>query len=89
LNLKIDEDIKLSKRYKTMFSLSFKEFIYYKWDDLPNKNKTNYIRHILFHFYPKECLDIYENALNLNIGYYIDKNKEKISYEIANDLISK
>ena len=73
----------------TNFSHKFKTLLYYKWDHLPNKNKTNYIRHILYHYYSSECLKIYENSLNLNVGYYIINNKDIISYESIHSLISK
>lgn len=89
LNIKNNKVIKIYKNNKTDFSLKFKDLLYYKWEDLPNKNKTNYIRHILYHYYPEECLYIYEKSLNLNIKYYIDNNREKISYEFITDLMSK
>jgi hypothetical protein len=89
LNIKNNKVIKIYKNNKTDFSLKFQDLLYYKWEDLPNKNKTNYIRHILYHYYPEECLYIYEKSLNLNIKYYIENNREKISYEFITDLMSK
>ena len=74
---------------KSFITYKFKELVYYKWKYLPCKNKTNYMRHILYHHYHKDCLDIYEEALNINIKDYINKNKEYISNENVKDLISK
>ena len=84
-----NEILTINKNNMTYFSHKFRELLYYKWEHLPNKNKTNYIRHVLYHYYPFECLEIYEKSLNLNVGYYIIKNKEKISYESINNLMSK
>jgi len=67
--------IKIKKNYFTKFSAIFKSFIFYKWETLPNKNKTNYLRHILYHYYNDECLNIYEESLNINIKYYFDNEE--------------
>lgn len=80
--------LKISKRNITNFSTKFKELLYYKWEYLPNKNNTNYIRHILYHYYPNECLDVFEYSLNINIRYFISNNKDNFSYELIIDLIS-
>lgn len=86
-NIKNNEEIKINKNNLNMFSHKFNEFLYYKWEILPNKNKTNYLRHIIYHYYNDECLKIFEKSLNLNIKYYIDNNK--ITYNLINDLMSK
>jgi len=80
--------LKISKRNITFFSTKFKELLYYKWEYLPNKNNTNYIRHILYYYYPNDCLNIFENSLNINIRYFINNNKDNYSYDLINDLIS-
>lgn len=80
--------LKISKRNITYFSTKFKELLYYKWEYLPNKNNTNYIRHILYHYYPNDCLNVFENSLNINIRYFINNNKDNYSYDLINDLIS-
>ena len=84
-----NEIIKIKPKNKNYISLSFKYLIYNKWENLPNKNKTNYIRHILYHYYPEKCLYLYEKSLNKNIMYYIHNNREKISNEFIIDLMSK
>ena len=71
------------------FSKKFKDLLYYKWEYLTNNNNTNYIRHILYHYYPEEYASIYEEALNSNIENYIDNNKDKLSYEIIKNSICK
>lgn len=88
-NINNTDVIKIKRENKKLFSSKFNELINYKWEDLPNRNQTNYIRHILYHFYPEECLQIYEKSLNKNIKYYIDNNKNKISLELINDLMGK
>lgn len=80
--------LKINKNHLTNFSVIFKSFIFYKWETFPNRNKTNYLRHILYHYYSDECLNIYELSLNINIKYYFDKKEEK-SYELLSDLMSK
>lgn len=81
--------IKLNKSKKNELAGKLREILYYNWEMMPNKNITNYIRHILFHFYPEECINIYEYSLNYNIKHFINNNKEKISYELISDLMSK
>ena len=88
-NINDSKIIKICKNNKTYFSNKFKELLNYKWEILPNKNKTNYIRHIIYHYYPKECLILYEQSLNLNIRHYIEKNRQKMTYEKINILLSK
>ena len=88
-NLEGNKSIKINKNSKIELSLKFKEIIHYKWEDIPDKNKTNYIRHILYHYYPEECLQVYETSLNLNIKSCIDNNKDKLNYNLISDLMSK
>ena len=88
-NIKNNEIIKLNKNNITIFSNNFDALLNYHWEDLPNKNKTNYIRHILYNYYPKNALIIYERSLNLNIQYFIDKNRKIMTYELIKDLMSK
>ena len=49
-NIKNNTIIKIEKKCLEQFSHKFKDFIYYKWEALPNRNKTNYLRHILYHY---------------------------------------
>jgi hypothetical protein len=88
-NWKGNHIIKFSKDNKTYIASKFRDLLYYKWESLPNKNETNYIRHILYNYYPENCLSIYEESLNLNIENYIVNNNVKLSYDSVNDLISK
>ena len=88
-NINNNEMIKINKNNKTYFSARFKKILYYNWEFLPNRNKSNYIRHILYHLYPRKCLHIYERSLNLNIKYYIFYNKKKLSFQLISDLMSK
>lgn len=85
---KNNDVLKFSKRNITNFSSKFKELLYYEWEYLPNKNNTNYIRHILYHYYSSDCLNIFENSLNRNIGYFIINNNDILSYDLIIDLIS-
>ena len=75
-NNKNNEVIKINKNQLNIFSNKFNELLYYKWEILPNKNKTNYLRHIIYHYYNEECLKIFDKSLNLNIKYYIDNNNK-------------
>ena len=80
--------IKINKSNKTIFTSNLKALLYYKWEILPEKNITNYIRHIFYHYYPEQYLNIYEDSLNLNIKYFINNN-QKFPFDIISDLISK
>ena len=81
--------IRIKKKHIKRFSFKLKDILYYKWETIPNRNQTNYLRHILYHYYPDNCLNIYEKSLNLNIKRYISNNNKKLSeYEIT-DLMSK
>ena len=81
--------IKLCKNNITQLTDNFEELLYYKWNYLPSKNETNYIRYILSQFYPEKYSTIFGNSLNLNIKNYIEKNKNKISFKFVTDLMSK
>ena len=87
-NIKNQRIITLKKEYIKYFSYKFKEVLYNKWDGLPSVNKTNYLRHILTHYYNNSCLKIYEKSLNLNMKYYIESNNIN-SLQLINDLMSK
>lgn len=89
LNFNNKRIIEIKKEQILNFSLKFKDLLYYKWELLPNKNITNYIRHILYHYYSEECLDIYDKSLNLNFKYFINDNKKQQSNEFISDLMSK
>ena len=88
-NIQNDKKIIIIKDLLNSFSQKFNELLFYNWEFLPNKNKTNYLRYIINHYYSKECLNIFEKSLNLNIRNYIDYHKERLSYEIIVDLMSK
>ena len=88
-DIKDNNLILISKNVPKNFSKKFKDLLYYKWEYLTNNNNTNYIRHILYHYYPEEYESIYEEALNSNIENYIDNNKDKLSYEIIKNSICK
>ena len=81
--------IEIKREYFVDFSHKFSQFLKYKWETLPNKNKTNYLRHIIYHYYSKENLNIYDESLNLNIYLYINNNIKKISIKFINELMSK
>ena len=87
-NNQSDKKFKINKNYFKNFTIHFKNLLNYKWEILVNRNITNYLRHIIYHYYIKQCLNIYEKSLNLNIKYYFDNNKNK-SYELISDLMSK
>ena len=89
LNFNNKRIIEIKKEQLLNFSLKFKELLYYKWELLPNKNITNYIRHIIYHYYSEECLHIYDKSLNLNFKYFINDNKKQQSNEFISDLMSK
>ena len=81
--------IKIQKNNIKRFSFKLQKILYYKWETIPNKNQTNYLRHILYHYYPRFCLYIYEKSLNLNINNYITKSNKKLSLDKITDLMSK
>lgn len=84
-----NEVIKVHKTNYDNFTSKFDYLLNYIWETFPNKNSTNYIRHILYHFYPEECLNIYDSSLNMNIRHLIHNNIEKLSYTFISDLMSK
>ena len=84
-----DKIIKLNKSNKTISPSNFKNLLYYKWEILPEKNITNYLRHILYHYYPEQYLNIYEDSLNFNIKCFINDNINRLSYDFISDLMSK
>ena len=81
--------IKIQKNNIKRFSFKLQKILYYKWETIPNKNQTNYLRHILYHYYPITCLYIYEKSLNLNINNYIKENNKILSSDKITDLMSK
>ena len=87
-NNQSDKKFKINKNYFKNFTIHFKNLLNYKWEILVNRNITNYLRHIIYHYYSEQYLNIYEKSLNLNIKYYFDNNKNK-SYELISDLMSK
>ena len=59
--------IEIKKEQLLNFSLKFKDLLYYKWELIPNKNITNYIRHIVYHYYSEECLPLLDiNKMKIN-----------------------
>ena len=42
-NINNNEMMKINKNNKTYFSARFKKILYYNWNFLPNRNKSNYI----------------------------------------------
>ena len=88
-NVTNDKIIKLNKNNKTIFPSNFKNLLHYKWEILPEINITNYLRHILYHYYPEQYLNIYEDSLNLNIKFFINDNINRLSYDSISDLMSK
>lgn len=86
-NFKNNGRIKLNQTFFSNFSNKLEDFLNYKWEKLLNRNNTNYLRHILYHYYSEECLKIYEKSLNMNIKYYLGNNK--LSHELIIDLMSK
>lgn len=83
------DTIKIQKNNIQRFSFKLQNILYYNWETIPNKNQTNYLRHILYHYYPRTCLYIYEKSLNLNINNYLKKNNKKLSSDKITDLMSK
>lgn len=81
--------IKINNRTKNYFASKFIHLLYFKWEIIPDKNITNYIRHIIYHYYPNKCSNLFDNILNFNIQNLINKESTNISYELLKDLISK
>lgn len=89
LNINDTKSIKLNKNSQNLIYVNLKELLYYKWEKIPNKNITNYIRHILYHYYPDNCTEILDKSLNFNIKHIINKYNANMTYELINDLMSK
>jgi len=89
LNSTNTKTIKLNKNSKNLISLNLKEILHYQWENIPNKNITNYIRHILYHYYPDNYTEILDKSLNSNIKHIISKYNTNMKYEFINDLMSK
>ena len=89
LNITDTKIIKLNKNTKNLIYLNLKSLLDYKWENIPNKNITNYIRHILYHYYPDNCTHILDKSLNFNIRHIINKYNTNMTYELINDLMSK
>ena len=81
--------ITINKNSIKLFAQMINNFLYYKWEFLPAKNITNYIRHILFHYYPETCINIFDNSLNFNIKNYINSKRKTLSIHLIFDLMSK
>ncbi len=84
-----NETITISNNSVIDISKYCREIFYYNWEFLPSKNKTNYIRHILYHYYPDCCLNAYEESLNMNIRNYFEQKKENLDYNQIKDFMSK
>ena len=88
-NKKNNEVIMINNNTIADFSDNCRRILNYKWEYLPSRNKTNYIRHILYHYYTEDCLKAYEDSLNMNIKNYIELKKDNLNYNEIKDLISK
>ena len=84
-----DENIVINKNSVIDFSKRCRQILFYNWEYLPSRNKTNYIRHILYHHYTENCLKAYEDSLNMNIKNYIDLKKDNLDNNLIQDLLSK
>ena len=84
-----NEMIIIKKKSTIDISKRCRQIFFYNWEYLPSKNKTNYIRHILYHYYTEDCLKEYEDSLNMNIKNYIELKKDNLDHNQIKDLLSK
>lgn len=92
LNIKNKGKIFINRTHKQFFmnkSSIFKNLVNYIWESLPNINKTNYIRYILYNYYNFEYLSIFEQAMNKNIKHYLNINKRILTIDNITNLLSK
>lgn len=81
--------VKLNEYNFNNFIEKFNELINYKWEIIPTKIISNNIRYIINNYYNESCLEIFEKSLNLNIKFYLKKEKKPLSLIKINDLMSK
>ena len=84
-----NENIIINKNSVFYLSKKCRQIFFYNWEYLPSRNKTNYIRHILYHHYNVDCLKAYEDSLNLNIKNYIELKRDNLEHNQIQDLLSK
>ena len=81
--------IKFDKNDFNIFNKKIYDLIYYKWEIIPDHNITDNIRSIINNYYNESCLDIFDKSLNLNFKYFIKNNKNELSIEDIENLLSK
>ena len=88
-NIDNNEAIIINNNNVTDFSNNCKRILNYNWEFLPSRNKTDYIRHILNHYYTEDCVKSYDDSLNMNIKNYIEIKKDNFNYKEIKDFMSK
>ncbi len=81
--------IKIDKNCFDYLKKNFNNIINFKWELIPKLDIINNVRHIIHNYYNEFCLDIFDKSLNLNLNYYINKNKYKLSFNEILELMSK
>ena len=71
------------------FNENLKSVINYKWELIPNQKICTLIRYIMNNYYNESFLDSFENSLNLNLNYYIEKKKGELSKLQLKELLCK
>ena len=79
----------ISKSHLHFIIKKFKYILFYKWQIIPKKQLIDTLRYIINNYYNEACLKIFDQALNLNLNYYIKNHKNKLSLKEINELMSK
>ena len=89
-NKKIKNKIIKFNEYDLQYLIEkFNDLINFKWEFIPKTIISNNIRYIINNYYNENCLEIFDQSLNLNYKYYINHNKNQFSFEKINYLMSK
>lgn len=90
-NIKVNKGniIKFNKKSFLIIIENFKDFVYFKWEFIPEQKLLNNIRHIINDYYNESCLDIFDKSLNFNLNYYINTKSKRLSFLEISNLISK
>lgn len=83
------KSIRINKEDFHFILEKFNDLIRYNWEIIPNKNISQTIRYIINNYYNETYLDIFDESLNLNFKYYIDKKKTELSNEQIKELMCK
>ena len=85
-----DDNIIITKNYFNLDIIKkFKDLFLYKWENIPKIDIIYILRHIINNYYNNYCIEVFDEALNLNLQHYIKLNKNKFTFVDIKYLMSK